>query len=65
MPTSKLATSVYVAPKVSDREWTQVKDQDYQAEVNNQADALSSKSRQFHIPGQAHRVGGSLNMRSY
>lgn len=64
MPTSKLATSVYVAPKVNDHEWTQVRDQDYPAEVN-QADAMSSKSRQFHIPGQAHRVGGSLNMRSY
>ena len=29
MPTSKLATSVYVAPKVNDHEWTQVRDQDY------------------------------------
>ena len=38
MPTSKLATSVYVAPKVNDHEWSQVRDQDYQAEVN-QADA--------------------------
>ena len=64
MPASKLATSVYVAPKVNDLEWTSVrKSRDYQTAGDSGGSAINQA--QYHIPGQAHREGGSLNKKQH